>query len=120
MLVASVAIHALIGLTMNSRAIAMSLPFRMNVANAALGLLMIGFGAALASWRANTSALRGPLGVFYVLQGLILVSTIALPLRLLELTIAIRIVEAAWFRQRTRAHAADVDAPLDLAHQPVL
>lgn len=118
MLLATLAIHALSALAVNSRAFVMALPFRTNVAHAVFGFLMIIFGAALISWRTNPSVLRAPLGVFYVIEGVVLVSTWALPIRLVELTIAIRVVEAAWFRQLARAETTGVDARSEPAAEP--
>ena len=74
------------------------LNLNLNIIGAMLGIVNVWFGCSLILWKnKNNYYLSKSLGVFYLLQGIILISTLVVPLRLAEFTIAIRILESFFF-----------------------
>jgi hypothetical protein len=69
----------------------------LNIVSAILGATNIWFGFSLIYWKNKNNPFSKSLGIFYVLQGIILLSTLWIPLRLAEFTIAIRILESFFF-----------------------
>ncbi len=61
------------------------------------GILSIFFGIALIRIRASWKILSTSLGILYILEGIIIISTYWIPVRLLEFSIAIALIEAVFF-----------------------
>jgi len=74
-----------------------SLGISLGVGETTLGIIGILFGISLILWKNEKRYLSKSIGIFYILEGIILISTFFLPIRLADFTIAIRILEAMLF-----------------------
>lgn len=75
----------------------LSFPFSDKVVLVISGILSIFFGIALIRIKSSWEMLATSLGILYILEGFIIISTYWIPARLLEFSIAIALIEAVFF-----------------------
>lgn len=70
---------------------------KINTAQIFSGSIALLFGISLIFWKNKLSILSKAIGTFYILEGIIILTTLFIPVRLAEFTIAMRILEAFLF-----------------------